>query len=143
MADLRTLLSGLGCKNVRTHLQSGNALFDTPTQKSNEQIGQDIQDQIEAALDLSVSVLVRTQAEIADVVAGNPFNVEARTDGSKLMVLFLPYMVDQTLAWKGLDEEQYLPERFKVGRREIYLWCPEGVAAAKLGSGFWEKRLGV
>lgn len=145
MAELRILLSGLGYKNVRTHLQSGNALFDTAAaeQKNNEQIGQDIQDQIEAALGLSVSVLVRTQAEIADVVAGNPFNAEARSDGSKLLVLFLPSMVDQTNAWKGLDEEQYLPERFKVGRREIYLWCPNGVAAAKLGSGFWEKRLGL
>ena len=28
MADLRALLEGLGLTNVRTYLQSGNALFD-------------------------------------------------------------------------------------------------------------------
>jgi uncharacterized protein (DUF1697 family) len=43
----------------------------------------------------------------------------------------------------AIDPEQYLPEEFAVVGREVYLWCPEGLAETAFTNVFFEKRLGV
>ncbi|HEY4868864.1 MAG TPA: DUF1697 domain-containing protein, partial [Candidatus Dormibacteraeota bacterium] len=72
MSDLRALLEALGYGDVRTHLQSGNAIFTTG-RGAESKLEQQISARISADLGLDVSVLVRTSAELAAVAAGNPF----------------------------------------------------------------------
>ena len=74
MADLRTLLEGLGLTDVRTYLQSGNAVFEadegagTPTELANA-----IAMRIERDVGPRVGVLVLRAAALEAVVAANPF----------------------------------------------------------------------
>lgn len=140
MSRLRELLAGLGYADVRTHLNSGNAVFRN-TASPPEQAAGDIQAAIATHLGLTVPVLVRTADELAAVVAANPL-ADVALDPSRYLVAFLSAAPDpRQLA--GIDPAEYAPEAFHVGNREIYLWFPDGVIAAKLGHTFWEKRLSL
>lgn len=135
MADLRSLLEGLGHTEVRTHLQSGNALFDSPQDKP-EPMAAEISAAIEAQLGLTVPCIVRSQTDLARVVANNPLP-QASTDPAKFVVTFLS-RPPTTLA--DLDPARFAPEVFAVGAQEVYVWCPNGVRKVKLSHSFLEKR---
>ncbi len=139
MADLRALLTNLGYDDVRTHLQSGNAVL-TASERPAQLIAK-LEKQIVAELAMSVSVLVRTAAEMRSVVDANPF-AEVATDGSKYIVLFLSKPLDATLV-AGLDPAAYAPELFRVAEREVYLWHPDGIRDAKMNTINWDRRFGV
>jgi uncharacterized protein (DUF1697 family) len=139
MAALRELLQALGYEGVRTHLQSGNAVFTAATPP--ERAGREIEEGLVERLGLQVPVLVRTRDELAQAVAGNPLG-EATSQPARLLVNFLSGEPDPQLLGE-LDPADFEPETFGVGAREVYVWCPDGVQATKLSYAFWEKRLKV
>ena len=71
MADLRGLFDELGFGDVSTHLQSGNVLFEG--KGSARQLETKLERAIGERLAPGVSVLLRTKAQLARVVTGNPF----------------------------------------------------------------------
>ncbi|MGH2854925.1 MAG: DUF1697 domain-containing protein [Solirubrobacteraceae bacterium] len=140
MAHLRELMGELGYEDVRTHLQSGNAVFTAPGTPP-ERAAQDIEGQLTRSLGLNVRVLVRTARELARVVAANPLP-EAVSEPSRLLVTFLSAAPAPELL-RELDPADFEPDCFGVGEREVYVWCPEGVRTITLSYAFWEKRFGV
>ncbi|HEV3322474.1 MAG TPA: DUF1697 domain-containing protein [Solirubrobacteraceae bacterium] len=140
MAHLRELMGELGYGDVRTHLQSGNAVFTAPGTPP-EQAAREIEGQLASALGLGVRVLVRTVAELAQVVAANPLP-DAVAEPSRLLVTFLSAPPSPELL-RDLDPADFEPDLFGVGEREIYVWCPEGVRTIKLSYAFFERRFGV
>ena len=78
MADLRALLEGLGLTNVRTYLQSGNAVFDAGDDaEPAAALATAIEMRIERDLGPRVGVLVLPGETMADVAAANPFSSAA------------------------------------------------------------------
>ena len=74
MADLRALLEGLGLTNVRTYLQSGNAVFDaTDATEPPQALATAIEVRIARDLGPRVGVIVVPGEAMADVAAANPF----------------------------------------------------------------------
>jgi uncharacterized protein (DUF1697 family) len=140
MASLRELLEGLGYGQVRTHLQSGNAVF-TATNTPPERLAREIEGGLVAELGLEARVLVRTQAELERVVAENPL-LDIAADHARLLVVFLSGPLDRE-ALGELAPADFEPDVFALGEREIYAWYPDGVRATKLSNAFWERRLGV
>lgn len=140
MAHLRELMGELGYEGVRTHLQSGNAVFSASA-TTPERAAQEIEGQLAQRLGLNVRVLVRTGEELARVVDANPLP-EATSEPARLLVNFLSAAPDPDRL-RALVPADFEPDVFGVGEREIYVWCPEGVRATKLSYAFWEKRLGV
>jgi uncharacterized protein (DUF1697 family) len=139
MAHLRELMQELGYEDVRTHLQSGNAVFTADT--APEQAAQEIEGRLAQSLGLGVRVLVRTAEELARVVSANPLP-EAVAEPSRLLVTFLSVPPDPERL-RELDPADFEPDLFGFGEREIYVWCPEGVRTIKLSYAFFEKRFGV
>lgn len=133
MADLRAVLEELGCREVRTHLQSGNAVVGwhgTPAE-------------LEAAAaralarrGLPVPVMVRTGPELARVVEASPWS---DLDPALFHVAFLSGEPDPA-AVAAIDHQALLPERVVVGERVLYLDHAEGVHRSK---GLSRLRLGV
>jgi uncharacterized protein (DUF1697 family) len=140
MAHLRELLEGLGYEGVRTHLQSGNAVFAAPGTPP-ERVAQEIEDALAGELALMAKVLVRTRDELQRVVANNPL-LDVASDPARLLVTFLSRAPDEE-ALSELAPADFEPDEFAAGEREIYVWYPEGVRATKLSNAFWERRLGV
>src|SRR4051794_33052971 len=72
MSDLRGLLESLGFDDVRTVLQSGNAVFTTSGRKAPA-LERAIETKIERELALDVSVLVRSARQWRSMAENNPF----------------------------------------------------------------------
>ena len=137
MPRLTELLTGRGYGNVRTHLRSGNVVLDSDL--SEDELAADLSGAIEQEFGFDVPVVVRTGAEIAAVVAGDPFATVA-TDPARYLVTFLPEppaaaAVD---ALPPADSGEYL-----VRGRELYLWLPDGIANTPLAGWKWDRLLGV
>lgn len=138
MADLRTLLGGLGLTDVRTHLNSGNAVFTADTEASV--LEEMITAAIAAEREMHVPCVVRTGEELRTVVAENPFEGIA-TDGSRLMAHFLSAApAPEPLAAHPLRE---IDPTAELGDRVVYQWCPDGLMEAPAIGPFVEKHLGV
>lgn len=66
MADLRTLLAKLGYTDVRTLLNSGNAVFTADTTASRE-LGATIRSAVHEKLGVDAHVIVKSAKEIAAI----------------------------------------------------------------------------
>ncbi|WP_328916661.1 MULTISPECIES: DUF1697 domain-containing protein [unclassified Streptomyces] len=140
MQTLRDLLAAIGGSDVRTHLQSGNAVF-AHEQRDPKVLAADLERAIAAELGLTVSCLVRTAADLRRVVEANPFPMEG-VDGSRFVVVFLsgPVPKDRLAA---IDREAYAPDDFRPGEREIYARFPNGIHNSKLAALLGDRRLGL
>jgi uncharacterized protein (DUF1697 family) len=123
MADLRAVVESVGYADVQTHLQSGNVVFRSPDPPGAA--ARKLEQALDAALGLEVGVLVRTAGELAEVVARDPLRPHV-TDPRRYLVAFLSRRpaADRVAA---VDPDGYLPERFSITGRELYLWLPDGV----------------
>lgn len=139
MADLRELVQELGYEDVATHLQSGNVVLTSSERP--ERVARRMRAAIADRLGMDVEVVVRTGAQMAAVVDGNPFGDEA-SDGARLLVLFLSAEPDAALA-RGLDDEDVGGDRIRARGREIYVWCPDGVRNSPALAAVERRRLGV
>lgn len=138
MADLRAMLESLGYTGVRTHLQSGNALFAAGTRKAGA-LEQEISSGIKDAFGMDVAVMVRTAAELAAAVDANPF-VARGVNPAELHATFLA--ADPAKAkLAGVDRDACAPDEFAVGSRVIYARLRNGVMGSRLPD--WDKVLGL
>ena len=117
MSSLKALVTGLGHHDVETYIQSGNVVFRSPDAVA-ETVARRIEEQIARELGLTVSVLVRTAAELKRIRATNPF-LKSGKDPASLYVIFLSVAPDRTrLAM--LDFNEFAPDEFRVAGREIF-----------------------
>jgi len=129
MADLRAVVAGLGCRNVRTLLNSGNVVFDDPDAGMKDPAGR-IEKAIGARLGIAARVTVLSAAEVAAAVARNPFGGDAGNPSR--LLLAVPRDPADMKRLKPLARSDWSPGAFALGVRVAYLWCPEGVIASRL-----------
>ena len=72
MKDLRTVLEGLGLTNVKTYLQSGNAVFQSSS-KDKGQLSREIGTAITESHQFTPEVLVLSIDELRTAITANPF----------------------------------------------------------------------
>ena len=72
METLRGTFTALGFKNVKSYINSGNLIFET-AKTDDGKLAKKIHDAIQAEFGFDISVMVRTIAEIEEVVAWDPF----------------------------------------------------------------------
>jgi uncharacterized protein (DUF1697 family) len=138
MPRLAEVLTARGHANVRTHLRSGNVVLDSALTEA--ELVADLEEAIETEFGFAVPVVVRTGAELAAVIAGDPF-ADLATDPAKYLVTFLP-----TPPARGKVAELPPVEgggEYLVRGRELYLWLPDGVANTPLASWKWDRLLGI
>jgi uncharacterized protein (DUF1697 family) len=140
MADLRELLDGLGHREVRTHILSGNAIFSS-SRRSVARLEADLSHAIRKRFGFDIAVLVRTSDELAAVVDGNPFPA-AKRNPSQCFAIFLSEN-PPTAKLDALDPTSYAPDEIRLGDRVIYAWLPNGVQGSKVLAVLNDKRLGV
>ena len=133
MAELRVALEALGYTNVRTLLNSGNAVFDSTIRLSATHESR-INAAILEAMQIDVPVIVKSAKEYAAIESENSLAAAAATgtDPSRLFVAF----ARDASALNGLAPILGLiqaPEQFRIGREAAYLWCPQGISQSKAG----------
>jgi uncharacterized protein (DUF1697 family) len=118
-------LEGLGCENVRTYIQSGNAVFDGAASAA------DIGAAVKKAAGFTPHVFVTPAAAFNKAALANPFKREAAANG-KSVHLFLLDGAPAPAAVEALGELKLAREDFAVGGKALYLFTPEGLAGAKI-----------
>jgi uncharacterized protein (DUF1697 family) len=136
MAELKKTFAALGFENVVSYINSGNLAFDT--RKADEKrLVTKLEKAIESDLGKKVSVMVREQGHIEQVLANNPYEGEFESH-KEMHVLFLPTELASEVK-QSLTDAVPTGERFSVVGREIYCHLPMGVIDSFLGRGQFEK----
>ncbi|MFF5789341.1 DUF1697 domain-containing protein [Streptomyces sp. NPDC012693] len=130
MPELRAVLEGLGHADVRTYLQSGNAVFTTDSAAGEDELTARIEDAIESHFGFRVDCLVRDGAYLAAVVEACPFPT-AGIEGKQLHAFYLSGPADAE-RFAAIDQEAHRPQAFALGDRLLYLYVPEGLGRSKL-----------
>lgn len=130
MADLRALLEGLGYADVRTLLNSGNAVFSCRAPRADE--APRIEKAIAKEFGFSSRVIVLSAAELAAAVAENPILALA-SDHSRLLIAVLGNPADRARLLP-LSKQDWAPEALALGGRVVYMWCPEGILESPLAT---------
>jgi uncharacterized protein (DUF1697 family) len=138
MSDLQALFVGLGNTDVTTYIQSGNVVFQSH-EKNAVALTSAIEQRIVRALGFEVPVVVRTKAELAKVIAGNPLGAD---DLAKVHVTFLAQKPEAALV-RAVADHRSPPDEFRIVGREVFLHCPSGYGKTKLNNTFWERKLKV
>ncbi|WP_317446045.1 DUF1697 domain-containing protein [Streptomyces collinus] len=139
MAELRTLMTGLGYDGVRTHLQSGQAVFTTGRGDEGS-LAAELARAVEERFGFPVDVIVRDHAYLRAVVAGCPFPA-AELEPRQLHVTYFSAPVTAE-RFAGIDPAAHLPEEFRLGDRCLYLYAPDGVGRSKLAEALGRPRTG-
>jgi uncharacterized protein (DUF1697 family) len=124
MAELRAMCESIGLTSVRTYIASGNVVF--ASKLSEAAVKTKLERRLETYAGKPVGVLIRTGAELAAVLDGNPFRSAAP---NRTVAIFLdgPPPADTLANMSGQDTEE-----IALGRREIYVHYPDGMAHSKL-----------
>lgn len=140
MERLRELCAELGFTNTRTYVQSGNVVFQA--KGSAAVVMRALEQKLAGETRLPVSVMVRTPAQLSQVVARNPFLKDRTVDRARLHVTFLASSPPKDAAKRLAAIESGADHGCCLGQ-EIYLHCPTGYGNTKLSNTRLEKVLGV
>lgn len=120
MAALAKMCEKMGCKGVRTLLNSGNVVFDSA--KSEQALVAALEKQLKSTFGFEVRVVVRSLQQIAKLIKAEPFKGVCETDETSLYVAFLSDepAKDKTAVFAKLTHEL---ETFRVEGREAFVVC--------------------
>ena len=139
MKDLVSLLENIGSQNVKTYIQSGNAVFQNREENASL-LSNIIRAAIKKSHGFEPQVLLLEPEEIERVVESNPFP-EAESEPKTLHVHFLASM-PKNPDLGALESIKSDRERFVLKDGVLYLHAPDGIGRSKLAANA-EKLLGV
>ena len=127
MSELRAMCESLGFANVRTYIASGNVVFQSRLGEAD--VKAKLERRLETYAGKAVGVMMRTGAELAAVLKGNPFKTAA---ANRTVAIFLdaPPPANTLASVSGKQTEV-----IALGKREIYVHYPDGQGHSKLKIG--------
>lgn len=125
MAELKGMCEDCGFADVRTYIASGNVVFTSD--KTEAQVKKSLEAKLADYAGKPVGAALRTGAEMAAVLAANPF---AERAGNRSVAIFL----DKAPPADALDHASGVgaEEEMQLGQREIYVFYGEGMAHTRL-----------
>lgn len=129
MTDLKSAFEDMGLRRVQTYIQSGNVLFESDAEESP--LAGKIEQEIQTRFGISSTVMLRTAAELAQILVDCPYPLNHPDDGKRIQVSLMadipsPEQIER------LSAGVHPPESFEVNRREIYCRLPNGVINSQL-----------
>ena len=141
MDALKALCVSLKLKDPQTYVQSGNVIFSSG-EKDLAKLAKRLQDAIEKAQGFRPGVVLRTLAELQQVVARNPFAKRSGIEPGKLLVNFLTGDPSKDAREKALAIK-IGPEEMHIVGREAYIHLPNGQGRSKFPWRAIERALGT
>lgn len=139
MEDLVNLLENAGSQEVKTYIQSGNAVFRNPTDNPAE-LSSKVGIGIKQTRGFEPRVLLLEAEDLRQAIITNPFT-DAEDDPANLHVYFLEF-TPQAPDLAGLDALRSEGERIALKGKCFYLHAPSGAGKSKLAARA-ERLLGV
>jgi uncharacterized protein (DUF1697 family) len=138
MKDLIAALEGLGLKDVRTYIQTGNFVFTSA--KSAPALMKQIDACIESKFGFESKTFVLSVDELERAVAANPFP-QADEVPTSLHLFFLE-SAPKAPQLDAMNALKAPSEQFKLAKQVFYFYAPKGFGDSKLGKRA-ERLLGV
>lgn len=142
MADLKKLCENVGLQNVQTYIQSGNVIFELNKPEPVSVLQERLYLAISAIFGFDIPVIVRTADEWAKSIVNNPFWKEKDVDIDRLHLTCLKEIPSPELVEK-IKMFQYLPDRFEIIGKDVFIFCAAGYGTSKLVNSFFESKLKV
>lgn len=138
MTGLIELFGEAGCRDVQTYIQSGNVIFSADPDLAATLPGA-IAARIAERFGCRVPVVLRTAAQLGEVVCNNPFLAE----GTAIETLHVLFLAEQAAAHSiaELDPDRSPPDAFSVRGREVYLRLPNGAGRTRLTNDYFDAKL--
>lgn len=124
MTELTAMCERAGLSKVKTYIASGNVVFQSA--KSESQVKKLLETALADYAGKQVGVMMRTAAEMAAVLAANPFPERANNLTHSFFLDAAPPAdtVEKVTNRNG--------EEIQLGTREIYVFYPDGAGQSKL-----------
>jgi uncharacterized protein (DUF1697 family) len=136
MKDLVALFTDLGCRDVRTYIQSGNVVFAAGATVLAK-LERTVPNALRERFGLEVPVVLRSASELDAALRLNPF---PRADPKELYVGFLRDRPGARLV-AALDPRRSPGDEFVVNGRDVHLRFGSGAAKTKLTVGWFDAQL--
>ena len=136
MADLRQVVESLGHGEVATYIQSGNVVF-TSNHTDTAAMAGELARALAERLGVRSSVVVLSRAELAKVVADNPFPDEANPRLLHAIFRGAKLGAQETAAVAAAERrarDKGGREQAKVVGRTVYLRTPDGLGRSELAA---------
>ena len=136
MADLRQLAAALGHTEVATYIQSGNLVFTSPGDDPHG-LADALEQEIARSLDVRPAVVVVSRADLAQVIADNPFPGESNPKALHAVFRREP-MTPEAIAAVAAAEQQARAkgsqDEVVVVGRTFFLRTPDGLGRSELAA---------
>lgn len=142
MKDLKVLFEKMGLSKVETYIQSGNVVFESDQKLSTADLEVKIEQAITETFGFDVPVIVRTADEWAKSIVDNPFWKEKDADIDRLHHTCLKEVPSPELLEK-IKLFQFLPDRYEIIAKDVFIFCAAGYGTSKLTNPFFESKLKV
>ena len=136
MKELVAIFAAAGAVNIRTYIQSGNVLFESPIP---EPLIAQVTTEIARIYGYPGRIVLRSAVELTAAFKANPFE-KAGASAETMHVYFLADKPDP-VATRALDPDRSPGDSFVVKNREIYLHLPNGMARTKLTNAYFDAKL--
>ncbi|WP_306589730.1 DUF1697 domain-containing protein [Geothrix sp. 21YS21S-4] len=141
MARLKSLFEELGLRGVETFIASGNVIFDAVPEKEAA-LAARIEAHLKASLGFEVAVFLRSEAELAALLAGCPFEAAEQAEAGAMNVAFL--RTPLTAAQKArLMELRSGVDDFRSPGREVWWRCRVKQSESEFSNAVFERALGA
>lgn len=137
MAELKAMLTKLGCTGVMTYVQSGNAVFDT--KRAEPALTRGIEAALAKYMGRPIDTTLRTHDELAAIVKRQPFGKVA-SEPRFLCVTFLSHAPTKA-ELAPLLAKDWSPDLLHVSGRELYSWHPNGQGKSPLAAALTRLKL--
>ncbi|PAT32791.1 DUF1697 domain-containing protein [Vandammella animalimorsus] len=136
MADVRQVLGGNGFDDVRTWIQSGNIALRTDLDAAT--VVERIHALLRAHLQVDLPAIVKTPAQLREILEQNPFSSSAYDEKRVFYALCNAPLADP----KDLSRQDYGEEQLAILPQAAYLYIPGDASRSRLGNAFLENKLG-
>lgn len=138
MQALRDILSAQGCEDVRTYIQSGNAVFNAADGFGS--IGTQVAAAIEQQYGFAPSIHILALDDYRKILDANPFP-DAAAAPKSLHVAFLTEAATEP-DLEAIERLKAATESYRIVEGAFYLHAPDGIGRSKLAAKI-DKCLGV
>ena len=118
MEKLKLLFKDLGFENIRTYIQSGNVLFESPEKKESVLIKK-LESSLQKILDNEVAVFIRKREDFETIRSLNPFGKIDTAPDAKFYVSFLQEPLRRKPALPIVSPKKDV-EIIEIKNREIF-----------------------
>jgi uncharacterized protein (DUF1697 family) len=139
MDELKALHEALGLQDVVTYIQSGNVVFRSD-EENQAHLAQQIEDAFAGKFGFRSNVIIRSEFELQEAIANNPFQDQPEKETKWVLILFLASRPEPTVL-EDLHRAYTGPEEIYLIGQELYIYYPSGMGRSKLTLPLIEKKL--